>query len=228
MPFFRVYFRLEGVGGGRLPASGPLLLASNHRSFLDPFVVGALMKRPVYYVAKRELFERRWYAWLLGGLGAFPIDRGSGDEDAMATAREILERGDCVLIFPEGTRVRPGPLAAPRRGVGRLALETGAVVVPVAVFGSEDVRDGWRIRPRRVRVRFGREMSFPCSGTASPSLAAGVTARIWACVNLQWEWLGGARAPILETLAGAAAMSSSQGARRDASTADREAMLLRR
>lgn len=235
VPFFRVYFRLEGIGAARLPRSGPLLLASNHRSFLDPFVIGALMKRPVYYVAKRELFEHRWHAWLLGGLGAFPIDRGSGDEDAMAAAREILQRGDCVLIFPEGTRVRPGPLAAPRRGVGRLALETGALVVPVAAIGTEDVRNGWRIRPRRVRVRFGRQMSFLCSASVSPSLAAGVTARIWACVTLQWEWLGGERAPFLHARTpalqepdGSFLVTSAEDAQVELSVADREAMALRR
>lgn len=191
VPFFRLYFRLSGVGGQRTPRSGPLLLASNHRSFLDPFVIGALLRRPIYYVAKRELFERRWQAWILSRLGAFPIDRGRGDEDAMATAREILRRGEAVLIFPEGTRVRPGPLGAPRRGVGRLALETGAPVVPVAVLGTDRVRRGWRIRPRRVRVRFGRPMSFARVEHALPSLAAGATSRIWACIALQWEWLGG-------------------------------------
>ena len=79
----------------------------------------------------------------------------------MATARAILERGDCVVVFPEGTRVRPGPLGAPRRGVGRLALETGAPVAPVAVIGTEDVRSGWRIRPRKVRLRVGRAAAVP-------------------------------------------------------------------
>jgi len=76
----------------------------------------------------------------------------------MASAREILARGDCVLIFPEGTRVRPGSLGRPKRGVGRLALETGAPVVPVAVIGTEAVRRGWRIRPHKVRIRCGRPL----------------------------------------------------------------------
>jgi 1-acyl-sn-glycerol-3-phosphate acyltransferase len=195
VPFFRLYFRAEGTGADRVPRRGPVLLASNHRSFLDPFVVGALVRRPVYYVAKRELFERRWQGWLLGALGAFPIDRGTGDEDAMATAKAILQRGDCVLIFPEGTRVRSGPLGVPRRGVGRLALETGAEIVPVAVIGTENVRRGWRIRPRKVRVRFGRPLAFGPVESALPGVAAGATARIWACIALQWEWLGGAVPP---------------------------------
>jgi glycerol-3-phosphate dehydrogenase (NAD(P)+) len=191
LPFFLLYFRLDRGGREHVPGSGPVLLAANHRSFLDPFVIGALTRRPVYYVAKRELFQRRWQAWLLNGLGAFPIDRGAGDKDAMATARAILERGDCVVIFPEGTRVRPGPLGKPHRGVGRLALQTGARVVPIAVMGTEDVRRGWRIRPRKVRIRCGAPLGYPTVPEPSQMIALGVTERIWTCVSLQWEWLGG-------------------------------------
>lgn len=195
VPFFLIYFRLERIGREHIPSSGPVILAANHRSFLDPFVIGALTRRPVYYMAKRELFERPWQAWILGSLGAFPIDRGKGDEHAMSTARAILERGDCVVIFPEGTRVRTGPLGHPHRGVGRLALQTGARVVPVAVMGSEDVRRGWRIRPRKVSLRCGRPLGFPRAERPFPSIALGVTERIWACVSLQWQWLGGAVVP---------------------------------
>jgi 1-acyl-sn-glycerol-3-phosphate acyltransferase len=184
VPFFLVYFRMQRIGREHLPATGPLLLASNHRSFLDPFVIGTMVRRPVYYMAKRELFEKRWQAVILNALGAFPVDRGAGDGDAMATARTILERGDCVVVFPEGTRVRPGPLGEPRRGVGRLALETGAPVAPIALIGTEDVRRGWRIRPRKVRIRAGRPLLFPTVRSSSPSLAMGVTDRIWACVRL--------------------------------------------
>ncbi len=192
VPAFLVYFRMQRIGREHLPKQGPLLLASNHRSFLDPFVIGMLVRRPVYYMAKRELFEKRWQAWILNALGAFPVDRGHGDSAAMDTARTILERGDCVVVFPEGTRVRRGPLAQPRRGVGRLALETGVPVAPVAVIGTEDVRRGWRIRPRKVSIRVGRPLNFPTAGSSSPSLAEGVTDRVWSCVSLQWEWLGGA------------------------------------
>jgi 1-acyl-sn-glycerol-3-phosphate acyltransferase len=194
VPFFLVYFRMQRVGREHLPRSGPLLLASNHRSFLDPFVIGTLVKRPVYYMAKRELFEKRWQAWALNALGAFPVDRGAGDQDAMATARAILARGDCVVVFPEGTRTRPGPLGEPRRGIGRLALETGAPVVPVAVIGSDQVRRGWRIRPRKVRLRVGAPLRYPTVESCSPALASAVTERIWACVSLQWDWLGGEQA----------------------------------
>ena len=194
VPAFLIYLRMRRVGREHLPKQGPLLLAANHRSFLDPFVIGTLVRRPVYYMAKRELFEKPWQAWILNGLGAFPVDRGTGDRGAMDTARAILERGDCVVVFPEGTRVRSGPLGTPRRGIGRLALETGVPVAPVAVLGSENVRRGWRIRPRKVQLRVGRPLNFPTGGSSSPALAAAVTDRIWACISLQWEWLGGERA----------------------------------
>ena len=192
-PIFHVYFRMRRMGMEHVPRSGPVIFAANHRSFLDPFVIGTLTRRPVYYVAKKELFAHPVAGWLLSRLGAFPIDRGAGDQPAMETARRILERGDCVVIFPEGTRKRPGPLGQPRRGMGRLALQTGAPVVPVAVLGTEAVRRGWRIRPHRVTLRCGRPLSFTRveNPTLAEAEAAAVTDRIWLCVVLQWDWLGG-------------------------------------
>ncbi|WP_249010155.1 1-acyl-sn-glycerol-3-phosphate acyltransferase [Conexibacter sp. DBS9H8] len=191
VPFFAVYFRLDRVGRDHIPRTGAAIIASNHRSFLDPFVIGACARRPLYFVAKKELFRRRWQAWILNSLGAFPVDRGRGDEETIATAKAILARGEIVLIFPEGTRIRPGTLGKPKRGVGRLALETGVPVIPIAVTGTEAIRRGWRIRPHKVRVRAGRPLHFPTVAHASPQLAAAVTNRIWPCVALQWEWLGG-------------------------------------
>src|SRR4051794_33895040 len=179
-PFFHVYFRLRRIGLEHIPKEGPVLLASNHRSFSDPFLIGCCLGRPLHFVAKIELFDKRWKAWILLALGAFPIRRGESDEAAMETARVILERGGAVGIFPEGTRVRPGPLGEPRSGAGRLALETGAPVIPVAISGTEDIRAGWRIRPRRVTVRCGSAMTFPrpVDGTASEDLAREVTRRV--------------------------------------------------
>jgi 1-acyl-sn-glycerol-3-phosphate acyltransferase len=190
-PFFLVYFRLKRIGMEHIPKDGALIIASNHRSFMDPWVIGMMLRRPIYYVAKTELFHHRAVAWLLSSLGAFPVDRGGGDRGAMEAARRILERGDVVVIFPEGTRIRPGALGSPKRGVGRLALETGAPVVPVALIGTDAVRNGWRVRPRKVSIRAGRPLRFPHVEQPSPSLARGVTGRIWPCIELQWEWLGG-------------------------------------
>jgi 1-acyl-sn-glycerol-3-phosphate acyltransferase len=190
-PFFHIYFRMSRIGREHIPDKGPVIIASNHRSFLDPFVIGTMARRPMYYVSKSELFAHRWQSWILSSLGAFPVVRGSGDKDMIDTAKAILARGDILLMFPEGTRIRPGSLAKPKRGVGRLALETGAPVVPCAVIGTETVRRGWRIRPHKVRIRAGRPLRFPAVDEPSPALAAAVTDRIWPCVMLQWEWLGG-------------------------------------
>ncbi len=191
-PFFLIYLRMERIAREHIPAEGPVILASNHRSFFDPFVIGTMTRRPVYYVAKQELFTyNRLLSWVLSALGAFPVARGAGDQDTIETAKIILGRGEIVLMFPEGTRTRPGPLGKPRRGVGRLALETGAPVVPIAIIGTEDIRRGWRFRPRKVKLRAGPPLHFPKVDNASPALAGAVTDRIWPMVMLQWEWLGG-------------------------------------
>jgi glycerol-3-phosphate dehydrogenase (NAD(P)+) len=192
-PFFLTYFRYARHGRDHGRVRGGLIVAANHRSFLDPFVIGGALpwRRPVNYVAKVELFEPRWRGWLLSRLGAFPIRRGESDEAAMETARQVVRRGGTVCIFPEGTRIRSGTLAAPKRGVGRLALQSGVPILPAAVFGTEHVRRGWRIRPRRIRVRLGRPMTFPRAAHPSPPLAEAVTARIWPNVLLQWEEMGG-------------------------------------
>ena len=192
-PFFLIYFRLSRQGRKNSHIKGATIVAANHRSFLDPFVIGACLPwgKPMNYVAKVELFEKRWQGFLLCRVGAFPIRRGEADELAIETAEKVLERGGSICIFPEGTRIRKGSLGHPKRGVGRLALRSGAPVLPVAVTGSENVRRGWRIRPRKVDIRVGRPMSFPQSESPSPALAASVTDRIWPNIELQWEDIGG-------------------------------------
>jgi 1-acyl-sn-glycerol-3-phosphate acyltransferase len=184
--FFLIYFRMQRIGLEHVPKRGPVIIAANHRSFLDPFVIACMARRPMYYVAKHDIFMGRVISWLLTSLGAFPVKRGASDSDTIVTAKAILERGDIVLIFPEGTRTRPGALGTPRRGVGRLALETGAPVVPVAVIGTEAIRKGVLIRPHKVRIRAGRALRFPTVEQPSPALAGAVTDRIWPCVMLQW------------------------------------------
>ena len=189
-PAILVYFRLRRLGTEHIPEGG-VILASNHRSFLDPFAIGCCLGRPIYFVAKQELFKNPMLGWILNCLGAFPIKRGASDDESVATSLALLEHGQAVVIFPEGTRIRTGSLGSPRRGVGRLALQSGKPVVPIAVTNSERARRGWRIRPVRVHLRFGPALTFPRVDDPSPFLAGEVTERIWPCVELQWEWLGG-------------------------------------
>jgi 1-acyl-sn-glycerol-3-phosphate acyltransferase len=189
-PVLLVYFRLSRRGQAHVPGGG-VILASNHRSFLDPFVLGTCIPRPIYFMAKSELFAIPIVGWLLNCLGAFPVRRGESDAESTRTALALLERGEVVVIFPEGTRVTRGSLGRPRRGVGRLALQSGKPVVPVAVTGSEHARRGALIRPVKVHLRFGAPVTFPRVESPSQFLAGEVTERIWPCVELQWEWLGG-------------------------------------
>src|SRR3954451_15736892 len=117
-----------------IPKTGPAIIASNHRSFLDPFVIAVMARRPLYFVAKKELFLfHPVVSWLLSSLGAFPSARGASDRESLATARAILERGDIVLMFPEGTRTRPRPARRPkarRRGLRRRTRRAGGPVRP--------------------------------------------------------------------------------------------------
>ncbi len=150
-----------------VPASGPVILAPNHFSALDHLFVGMFIRRRVRFMAKSQLF-RPPLEGLFAHLGVFPVRRGHGDDEAMLTAQAILAAGGCVAIYCEGGRSRNGVLAEhPRPGVGRLALLSGAPVVPIAIHGSERARDWRRVRLARVRLRFGDPLRFePC---VSPS-----------------------------------------------------------
>lgn len=191
LPFFLVYFRLSRIGMANVPREGAFILAANHRSFLDPFVLAAMTPRPLHYVAKSELFENRIAGWLLNALGGFPVRRGEGDTKAIETALAILARGEGVVIFPEGTRVRGDRLGRPRRGIGHIALDAGVPVVPAAVVGTEHVRRGVLVKPRKVRISVAKPQGFPQPDWASPRLAGAVLDRVWPQIVLQWNVLTG-------------------------------------
>ena len=191
-PAAHAYFRLERSGLEHVPARGPVIIAANHRSFLDPFLIGLVTRRPVHYMTKKELFAHPLVGAALGALGAFPVERGAADAEMERTARAILARDGCLLVFPEGTRTRPGPPGRPRRGVGRLALNTGAPVVPVAVLGTDAARRGWRIRPHKARIGVGAPLALARVEDPTAEEARDATERIWTAVLEQWERLGGA------------------------------------
>jgi 1-acyl-sn-glycerol-3-phosphate acyltransferase len=154
-PLLRVWLRLRVTGREHVPAEGAAILAPNHKSLADPFLVGlSVRKRHVRFMAKPELF-RGLLGWLLPRLGAFPVRRGESDAEAIETARVLLAEGELVVVFPEGTRVGdPEVLGSPHRGAGRLAIETGAPIVPTAIEGTSHLWFGPVLKPRRIQVSF--------------------------------------------------------------------------
>src|SRR4029079_1502490 len=153
-PLLRLYFRMHVSGAEHIPAEGAAIVAPNHKSFWDSFFIGACTRVHVRFMAKTELIQAR-YGKLLVRLGAFPVRRGQADEDALETARVILRQGGLLALFPEGTRIRdPDNLGHPRRGAGRLALETRAPLVPCAITGTEKIFRGGFPVPRKVQVAF--------------------------------------------------------------------------
>jgi 1-acyl-sn-glycerol-3-phosphate acyltransferase len=159
-PFCLLAYRARCRDAPRVPGSGGVILAPNHFSAMDHFLCGMFLRRRVHFMAKSQLF-RGMLAWILRHGGAFPVQRGRHDEQAIATALEILRRGGAIVIYPEGGRSRSGHVGdRARRGVGRLALESGAPVVPVAIHGSELARNWKRLEFPRVDVRFGEPLCF--------------------------------------------------------------------
>ncbi len=149
------FFRARGISAEKVPASGPVILAPNHFSFMDHFFLGASIRRKVRFMAKSQLFVPP-LEWIYTHGGVFPVRRGHGDDEAFITARSVLGRGGCVAMYCEGGRSRSGKLSEqPKRGIGRLALESGATVVPVAIHGSSHVRNWKRLRFPKVTVQYG-------------------------------------------------------------------------
>jgi 1-acyl-sn-glycerol-3-phosphate acyltransferase len=135
-------------------------LAPNHASFMDHFFTGAFIRRRVQFMGKSQLFKGIG-AWVFSHGGVFPVRRGQQDEEAFVTAFRILARGGAVVMYCEGGRSRTGQLAAEARpGIGRLALESGVPVVPVAILGSYQVRNWKRLQFPKVTVQFGRPFRF--------------------------------------------------------------------
>jgi 1-acyl-sn-glycerol-3-phosphate acyltransferase len=153
-PMLRLWFRVRVSGTEHIPAGGAAIIAPNHKSLLDPFFVGMATRRHVRYMAKTELFKGP-LGWLLLRLGAFPVRRGEADADALQTAVLILEGGGLVVVFPEGTRIEdPHALGSPHHGAARLALQTGAPIIPAAIAGTHKLWLGPIPKPRRVQLAF--------------------------------------------------------------------------
>jgi 1-acyl-sn-glycerol-3-phosphate acyltransferase len=167
--FYRLYFRLYHRGvirhRERLPATGGVILAGNHVSFLDPPLYGAACRREAFFMARDTLFRHPVANWVLRSWNCVPIKREGGDIAAMRTALRMLEEGKAVLMFPEGTRTRDGNLQEPRAGIGMIVARSRAVIQPMRIFGADKAlpRGKSLPRPAQLTIVFGEpfQYSFP-------------------------------------------------------------------
>jgi 1-acyl-sn-glycerol-3-phosphate acyltransferase len=159
-PFVHAFVRVRVEGRQHIPRRGAVILASNHRSFLDSIFIPLVVRRRVTFVAKAEYFDEAKTAWFFRSCGQIPIRRegGSGSERALASATEVLRAGKVFGIHPEGTRTRDGLLHRGHTGVARLALRCNVPIVPIGLIGTDDVQPVDSRMPklfRVVTVRFG-------------------------------------------------------------------------
>jgi 1-acyl-sn-glycerol-3-phosphate acyltransferase len=178
-----VLFRARAISSEKVPATGPVILAPNHFSFMDHFFLGVAIRRKVRFMAKSQLFTPPMQ-WIYTHGGVFPVRRGARDEEAFATAELILEREGCVAMYPEAGRSRTGKLAdRAKPGIGRLALETGAPVVPVAIHGSHKVRNWKKLQFPKVTVQYGEPLQFPVESDPSRERQQEVADEVFAHIR---------------------------------------------
>jgi 1-acyl-sn-glycerol-3-phosphate acyltransferase len=179
--------RTRSICAEKVPARGPAILAPNHFSFMDHFLLGCHIRRKVRFMAKSQLFTGPM-KWIYSHGGVFPVRRGARDEEAFITAETILARGGVVAMYCEGGRSRSGELQARAKpGIGRLALESGAPVVPVAIHGSARIRNWKRLSFPRVSVRYGDPLSFEREPGASRERQQEVADEIFAAIRGLYE-----------------------------------------
>jgi 1-acyl-sn-glycerol-3-phosphate acyltransferase len=162
-----VLYRTRAIGVENVPVAGPVILTPNHFSQMDHFFTAVYLRRKVQFMAKSQLFTNPAIKFIFKRGGVFPVRRGHHDEEAFKTAHTILDRGGTVLMYAEGGRSRSGDLGEPKRGIGKIALETGVPVVPVAIHGSAHVRGWRRLQFPKVTIQYGEPVTFPAK--ANPS-----------------------------------------------------------
>ncbi len=151
-------FGLRVTGAERVPRKGGVIIACNHISELDPPVLGCAVPRTVAFMAKMELFGKRFSAYFLEKLNTFPVNRSGVDTGAIRLALDLLNRGEAVVIFPEGTRSRDGRLLPVKAGVGLVAASAGVPVLPAFIWGTDEAGPAFTRRGRNFSVTFGKIM----------------------------------------------------------------------
>lgn len=182
-------YRTRAIATENVPASGPVLLAPNHFSQMDHFFAAVYLRRKVRFMAKSQLFGAPVLTGIVRNGGVFPVRRGHRDERAFETAYAILDRGGTLLVYAEGGRSRTRNLGEPRPGIGRIALETGVPVVPVAIHGSAGVRSFRRFRFPKVTIQYGEPVSFPVEEAPSKERTMDVSREIFDRVRTMYTAL---------------------------------------
>src|SRR3954451_16764306 len=184
-----ILFRANCLAATHVPPAGPVIIAPNHFSFMDHFLVGMFIRRRVRFMAKSQLFQPPMQ-WIYTHGGVFPVRRGARDEEAFITAEGILERGGLVVMYPEAGRSRTGKLSERARpGIGRLVLESGAPVVPVAIYGSSKIRNWKRLQFPTAVVQYGEPLAFPQEASPSRERAQEVSDEIFGCIKKMYAEL---------------------------------------
>lgn len=160
--FFKIFFRLKITGAENCPENGPLIIAPNHASFLDPLIAGFAVPRELNFMARDSLFKNRIFGKILMSVNAVPLKREGANSGAMRIAIAKLCQGKAVLIFPEGTRSKDGNLGTPKAGIGFLAVSSGASILPCYIKGSMDALPKGVMFPRfkKISVYIGRPLQF--------------------------------------------------------------------
>jgi len=186
LPTLLIY-RVRAIGVENVPKTGALILAPNHFSQMDHFFIGLyLLRRKVRFMAKSQMFGPPVLTYIYKHGGVFPVRRGHRDEEAFKTAFTILEQGGMLLVYAEGGRSRSGKLGEVKPGIGRIALESGAPVVPVTIYGSAGVRRWKRLRFPKVTVQFGEPLSFPTEEAPSRERQLEIAERIFTPVRAMY------------------------------------------
>ncbi len=169
--FFRILFRAEILGRENVPQNGPLILAANHMSNWDPPFLACFLSRSVSYMAKQELFSNPVFGAAITSCHAFPVKRGAADRGAIKTAIQVLKQGNCLGLFPEGTRSHGGEMHKAEAGIGLIAAKTEAPVVPAAIIGTDRIMANGGMFPKLALV-YGKPMKFEGNPKSKEDLEA--------------------------------------------------------
>ena len=222
-PYLLFFYRTRCIDSDNIPAEGGVIIAPNHFSFLDHFFVAVYTRRRVQFMAKSQLFKRP-LQFVFNHGGVFPIRRGHRDEEGFITARQVLGRGNAVVMYCEGGRSRTEQLGQPRPGIGRLALETGVPVVPSAIVGSQKVRNWTRLQFPKVTVQYGEPIRFERVEHPTRDQAQAASEKIFERISALYDGLqvhGRSRAVKAARAARRAAGRSAEAAGRSAEAAGR-------